>query len=76
MTAERRHGKCGRAKPASALTRAVERQMDRLTWQKRALILVRGMAMGALLLAAGYGLAKWEDTGWAAPSVLREAPSR
>lgn len=52
---------------AEMAVRAVERQMDRLTWQKRAAILIRGMAMGAMMLAAGYLLAHWEIAGFAVP---------
>jgi hypothetical protein len=44
--------------------RAVERHMDRLAWQKRAAILIRGMA-------TGYWLAHWELSGFALPAVVQ-----
>ena len=49
---------------------AVQRQVHRLTWRARVGALLKGMVIGAVLLAAGYGLAKWEATGFRVPAIV------
>lgn len=51
--------------------RAAERESDRRTRWARLGVLLRGMVIGAVLVGAGYGVAKWETAGFRVPVLIR-----
>lgn len=53
---------------------AVQRELDRMLWRARLVVFIRGMIVGAALLGAGYGAAKWEEAGFRMPAWGQPAP--
>ncbi len=68
--AAEKHSEAMAGRAAELAVRAVERELDRMLWRARFVVFIRGMVVGAALLGAGYGVAKWEAAGFRMPASI------